>query len=122
GVLRAAGALRVSLTWSHPDAQLSLWAAYPNLPLARPTDIAPELGIEALDVQDDESGTYRVEVHRTTTDTRTAVDAQLVVVWHEGQADEQIEVTPLHFGQGQTQFAWTIAGRTLAPAAPGGAP
>ena len=65
GVLREAGAMRVSLTWSHPDAGLSLWVAHPGLGLTRPTDIAPEHGMEAFDVREAAgSGSYRVEVRR----------------------------------------------------------
>ncbi|MBC7172125.1 MAG: tetratricopeptide repeat protein, partial [Polyangiaceae bacterium] len=64
GVLREARALRASLTWSHPDANLSLWAAHPGLSVKRPSDIAPEFGIEAFDLETQEPGVYRIEVLR----------------------------------------------------------
>ena len=117
GVLRDAGQLRVSLTWSHPDAQISLWASHPGLSLTRPTDITPELGIEAFDVAEQEDGTYRLEVRRGG-DDRTTVRAQLVVVWNEGRQDEKVELVDLELGRGQRAFAWTLAGRTLAQATP----
>jgi len=118
GVLREAGAMRVSLTWSHPDAQLSLWTAHPGTGLARPTDIDPEFGIEALDVRDPEPGTYRIEVRRAGRDLRTTVDGELVVVWNEGRADEKIEVVPLRFDPSRRAYAWTLAERNLASAEP----
>ncbi|MCC7538341.1 MAG: TonB family protein, partial [Deltaproteobacteria bacterium] len=112
GVLREATALRAALTWSHPDARLALWASHPSRPLARPADIAPELGIEVFEVVEQESGTYRLEVRRTG-DTRTAVSAELVLVWNEGLADEHILLLPLRFDAQRRAFAWTIDGRTL---------
>jgi Ca-activated chloride channel family protein len=121
GVLREAGAMRVSLTWSHPDAGLSLWVSHPGLGLTRPTDIAPEYGIEAFDVAEAETGRYRVEVRRAgrPRDLRTPVEAELVVVWNEGGADEQVEVRRLRFeGDAERALAWTIDGRTLAEASP----
>src|SRR6185369_11474378 len=68
GVLRGAGALRVSLVWEHPDADISLWAGHPGLPISRPDDLDAELGIEAFDVTEQETGTYRIEVRRTSSD------------------------------------------------------
>ncbi len=131
GVLGQAGDLRVSLVWSHPDARISLWASHPGLGLSRPTDISPELGIEAFDVVEAESGTYRIEVRRPPPESgfhTTAVEAELVVVWHEGQDDEKVEVVPVRFepaaagtaGPGDLAFAWTIEGRELRQAPPEG--
>jgi hypothetical protein len=124
GVLREAGDLRVSLTWSHPDAQLSLWASHPGLGLSRPTDIVPEHGIEVFDVREAEAGRYRIEVRRAEPPSgfwATPMTAELVVVWHEGKEDEKIEVVPLTFraspsgdrGPGDLAFAWTIEGQAL---------
>lgn len=118
GVLREAGDLRVSLVWSHPDAMLSLWAGHPGLGLTRPTDITPELGIEAFDVREQEGGTYKLEVRRAGRDHLTRVDAKLVVVWKEGTNEERIEVVPLRFERDRRAFAWTLSGTTLAEAAP----
>jgi Ca-activated chloride channel family protein len=120
GVLRGSGDLRVSLTWAHPDAQLALWAAHPGVSPTRPDDLAPELGIEAFDVAEQESGAYRVEVRRSTRDRLGAIEAELVVVWNEGRADEAIRVVPLRFEPGRTSLAWTITGTALAEAATGG--
>ena len=120
GVLAEAGAVRVSLTWSHPDAGLSLWTAYPGLGLTRPVDIAPEYGIEVLDVKDAEEGTYQVEVRRAPLGQRrdhlTAVDAELVIVWNEGQADEKAEVVPLRFEGDHQAFAYALRDRRVAEA------
>jgi Ca-activated chloride channel family protein len=120
GVLREAGALRVSLTWSHPDADLTLWSAYPGLGLSRPMDIAPEYGIEVFDVREAEPGVYRFEVRRRdpgrTREHTIPIEAELVIVWNEGQADEQIEVVPLRFEGATLVQGWTIEGRTLAVA------
>lgn len=117
GVERGAGALRVSLVWSHPDAGVSLWVSHPGLPFTRPADLAPDLGIEALDLAELEAGRYRFEVRRAG-EHLTAVEARLVVVWNEGRADEQIEVVPLVFDREHDTFAWTLEGRTLSTAQP----
>jgi Ca-activated chloride channel family protein len=113
GVLREAGALRASLTWSHPDANLSLWASHPGLSLTRPTDIAPELGIEVFDLDEQEPGIYRVEVRRREGDGLTAVTAKLTIVWREGRDDERIEVIPLRFDAEHASYAWAIEGDAL---------
>jgi Ca-activated chloride channel family protein len=120
GALRGAGALRVALTWSHPDAGLSLWAGHPGLGLTRPADIAPEYGIEVFEVTEQEGGVYRLEVRRSGGDLRTPITAELVVLWNEGQADEQVIVVPLRF-EGETRtLAWTIEARALNEAQPVG--
>jgi hypothetical protein len=116
GVLREAGALRVSLVWSHPDAGVGLWAAHPGLSLSRPEDIAPEFGIEAFDLREQEPGRYQLEVRRTSGDPRTAVEARLVVVWNEGKADERIEIVPLRFDEQRRAYAFTLEGTRLAEA------
>ena len=117
GVLREAGAMRVSLTWSHPDAQLSLWVAHPGLGLSRPPDIYPEFGLEALGVAEEESGRYTFEVRRNplgrNREHLARLDAELVVVWNEGQADEKTEVVPLRFEGDRIAFAWSMQGREL---------
>jgi Ca-activated chloride channel family protein len=121
GVLREAGAMRVSLTWSHPDAGLSLWTGHPGLGLTRPTDISPEFGIEAFDVREAESGRYRIEVRRAGSERslRTPVEAELVILWNEGQPDEAIRVEQLRFeGEQARAFAWTLEGRELRQAEP----
>lgn len=115
GVLREAGQLRVTLVWSHPDAQLGLWAAFPGLSVSRPTDINPEYGIEAFHLEEQEAAPYRIEVRRQSSeDDLTEVTAQLVVVWNEGEDDERVELVDLSFDRERTSFAWTITGRTLA--------
>ncbi len=116
GVLRGAGALRVSLVWEHPDADIALWAAHPGLPISRPEDLDAELGIEAFDVTEQETGTYRIEVRRTSTDRVGTVHGRLVAVWNEGRPDEQVEIRPLEFGPGAPTQAFTITGLTLAEA------
>jgi hypothetical protein len=118
GVLRNARALRVSLVWSHPDANVSLWTSDPGLSLSRPDDLYSELGIEAFDLAEQEPAAYRVEVRRDVRDRLGTIEARLVVVWNEGQADEQIEVVPLTFDAEHRGFAWTLTGRDFSPAAP----
>jgi len=118
GVLRTAGAMRVSLVWSHPDANLGLWAAHPGLSLTRPDDLYSELGIEAFDVAEQEAMPYRIEVRRNVRDRLGTIEGRLIVVWNEGQVDEQIEIIPLSFDAEHRALAWTISGRTLAEAAP----
>jgi Ca-activated chloride channel family protein len=122
GVLREAGGLRASLVWSHPDAQLSLWAAHPGLGLSRPVDIAPEYGIEVFDVKEPEQGTYRLEVRRAAAgkgrEHMLAVDAELVLVWNEGRDDEKVEVVPLRFEGDRLAMAWTVTGSELMEAQP----
>jgi len=114
GVLREAGALRVSLVWSHPDAELSLWVGLPGLSPTRPYDISPEYGLEAFNLEEQEPAAYGFEVRRhVEEDDLTEVTGQLVVVWNEGEDDEQIELIDLNFERGQEQFAWTITGRSL---------
>jgi Ca-activated chloride channel family protein len=118
GVLRTAGAMRVSLVWSHPDANVGLWAAHPGLSLTRPDDLYSELGIEAFDVAEQETLPYRIEVRRNVRDRLGTIEGRLVVVWNEGQADEQIEIIPLTFDAEHRAMAWTISGRALSEAAP----
>ncbi|MBX3270431.1 MAG: AgmX/PglI C-terminal domain-containing protein [Sandaracinaceae bacterium] len=114
GVLREAGALRVTLVWSHPDAQLGLWVGLPGLPPTRPYDLSPEHGLEAFHLDEQEGAPYRFEVRRQrAADDLTRVAAQLVVVWNEGAQDEQIEIVELSFEPGRERFAWTLSGRTL---------
>jgi tetratricopeptide (TPR) repeat protein len=115
GVLRDAGDLRVTLTWSHPDAQLALWAAHPGLTPTRPDDLAPELGIEAFDVTEQEDAPYRIEVRQSSTDPLGVARAQLTVVWNEGRSDERIEILPLELGPTRRAVAWTIQGTTITP-------
>lgn len=114
GVLREAGALRISLTWSHPDAGLSLWIAHPGSRLTRPTDIAPEYGIEAFDSREVEPGRYQIEVRRQSRDMRTPIEAELVLVWNEGRSDERILVRTIRFEGDQRAAAWTLEGQSLA--------
>jgi hypothetical protein len=118
GVLRGAGDLRVSLVWEHPDADIALWSARPGEALTRPADLDSELGIEAFDVEESESGTYRIEVRRTTTDRVGTIAARLVVVWNEGRANERVETETLTFGPGVRALAWTITGTARAIAEP----
>ena len=115
GVLREAGQLRVTLVWSHPDAQLALWGGLPGLSATRPSDITPEYGLEAFDLEEQEAGTYTFEVRRSADENAelTPVTAQLVVIWNEGQEDEQIELVELSFDRERTTYAWTLSGRTL---------
>lgn len=110
GVLREASPLRAALVWSHPDADLALYAAHPGLGLSRPTDLAPELGIEAFDVREREGGTYRLEVRRGNRDGLPAVEAKLVVLFREGAADEQIVILPVRFAAGEGRAAFAIEG------------
>jgi hypothetical protein len=104
--------------WSHPDANVSLWTAHPGLSLSRPDDLYSELGIEAFDLAEQEPATYRVEVRRDVRDRLGTVEARLVLVWNEGQPDEQIEVVPLTFDPEHRAYAWTLTGRDFTPASP----
>jgi Ca-activated chloride channel family protein len=119
GVLREARALRVALVWSHPDAQLSLWAGFPGLSLTRPNDITPDLGLEAFELEEQEPGTYSFQVRRMPdpNGALTTVTAQLVVIWNEGREDEKVELVDLTFDAGRSTYAWTLTGRTLTEAA-----
>jgi len=116
GVLREAGELRVTLVWSHPDAELSLWAGLPGLPPTRPRDLSPEYGLEAFDLAELEPEPYRFEVRRQSNeDDLTEVSAQLIVVWNEGEDDEQIEIVDLTFDREHPSAEWTLQGRALTP-------
>jgi len=110
GVLREASQLRATLVWAHPDADVSLFAAHPGLGLSRPTDVSPELGLEAFDVREREDGTYRLEVRHAGRDGLTSVEAKLVVVFREGRADERIVIVPLRFTAGASTHAFVIEG------------
>lgn len=110
GVLREAGDLRATLVWEHPDADLALYAAHPGLGLSRPTDVSPELGLEAFDVRERESGIYRVEVRRGTRDSLGTARAKLVVVMREGADDERIVVVPLELRGGPLTRSFVIEG------------
>lgn len=118
GVLREASGLRATLVWSHPDAGVALWASHPRLPMTRPQDLAPELGLESFDVPEPEDGTYRLEVRRRG-EFRTAVDAKLVLVWREGTPEEQVRVVTLRFEPGKDRLhAFTIVGDALTEVTP----
>ncbi len=113
GVLSGASDLRVTLAWSHPDAQLGLWTAHPQASLARPTEVSPEHGIEAFDVSEQEDGSYAIEVRRADADSPTTVEAELIVLWHEGKSDEVVRVLPLRFAEGRASYAFTLSGNQL---------
>ncbi|MFK7985117.1 MAG: TonB family protein [Sandaracinaceae bacterium] len=122
GLLRESGALRITLVWSHPDAQLALFAAHPGLALTRPPDLSPELGLEAFHLEEQEAGTYQFEVRQMRAeDDLTEVDAQLVVVWNEGESDERVELVDLRFDPEHTSYTWDLTGTTLDSTTPGGA-
>ena len=110
GVLSQAVALRASLTFSHPDAQLALFAAHPGGALARPRDLAPEHGIEAFEAPELEPGAYRLEVRARAGPASLAVDAELCVIWNEGEDDEAIEILPLRFEGGAETRAFVVEG------------
>lgn len=118
GVLRLSKGLRATLVWSHPDAALSLWAGMPGLGVTRPPDLAPEYGLEAFEVSTQEPGPYAIEVRHLDAGHLTAVSAKLVVVWNEGQADEQIEIRELRFGPEHHRSAFRIRGRALEEVTP----
>ena len=59
------------------------------------------------------SGEYRIQVQRAGDDHRTRADAELVVVWNEGQADEKIQIVPLRFEGTRRAYAWTLRARDL---------
>ncbi|MCB9620155.1 MAG: hypothetical protein H6724_11990 [Sandaracinus sp.] len=118
GVLREASGMRATLVWSHPDAGVALWASHPRLPMTRPQDLAPELGLESFDVPEPEDGTYRLEVRRRG-EFRTAVDAKLVMIWGEGTAEERVQIVPLRFEPGKdVQHAFTVVGSTVTEVTP----
>lgn len=118
GVLREATGLRATLVWSHPDAGVALWASHPRLPMTRPQDLAPELGLEAFDVAEPEDGTYRLEVRRRG-EFRTAVEAKLVLVWREGTPEEQVRIVSIRFEPGKDrQHAFTVVGDALTEVTP----
>ena len=114
GVLNGAGAFRATLTWSHPDARVSLWASHPAMPVTRPDELSPEFGIEAFDVAEQEAGAYRIEVRRSTEDRLGTVQAQLVMVWNEGRSDEVVRVVPLTFDAAHARYAYTVTGTNVA--------
>lgn len=118
GMLRQASALRATLVWAHPDADLALYASHPGLSLTRPEDLAPEFGLEAFDVAEQEPGTYRFEVRRGTHDSLGSVDAKLVVVLREGARDERIAVFPLRFDATHRSFAFAVEGDAIRTATP----
>lgn len=117
-VLRAAGDLRVTLIWAHPHAGLSLWGSRPGHTLTRPQDVWPELGVEAFEAEDLERGAYTIEVRRSANDLATPAEAELVIIWNEGETDERIEVVPIRLEGSETALAWTIEGTTLAETQP----
>ncbi|MEM9067180.1 MAG: VIT domain-containing protein [Myxococcota bacterium] len=113
GVLRQAGDFRATLVWAHPDAKIALWASHPRLNLSRPRDLAPEFGLEAFDVEDQEEGTYRLQVRRPEGRHLARVSAKLVVVWNEGQDDETIVVQPITLEGSELRTTFEVTGRDL---------
>ena len=104
-----------ALGQSGAAGQIGLWVGLPGLSPTRPYDISPEYGLEAFHLEEQEGEPYRFEVRRQTEqDDLTEVRAQLVLVWNEGEDDEQIELVDLTFDRGHSTYAWTVTGRTLA--------
>lgn len=113
GVLSQSVPLRATLTFAHPDAGVSLWAARAGERTpSRPSELAPEHGLEALELSEAEEGPVRLEVRRDG-DLRAAVVAELSVVWDEGRASERAEVVPLRFEADRRALAFVIEGREL---------
>ena len=117
GVMGQATAFRALLVWSHPEANLSLWAAHPQMPLSRPTDIRPEYGLEAFEVEEQEPGAYRFEVRRGRAALGEA-NAKLVVLWNEGQESEQVQIVDVQLSGGETKLTWEVSGTSLRQVTP----
>lgn len=111
GVLRQSVPLRATLVWSHPEAGLSLYGAYPGVGLARPQHLSPEYGLEAFEADPLAEGQYRFEVRRSPLahgDHLTAVQARLVVIWNEGTAEERVSIAPISFEGSRERATFTV--------------
>jgi Ca-activated chloride channel family protein len=97
GVLANARPVRAILTWSHPEADLELWGAHPGWRPQRADELAPQFGIEAFGVRKVEKGTYTFEVRRVGRLKQRTLEAQLLVLWDEGETTEHLQVIPLSF-------------------------
>jgi len=118
GTLRDAGALRVYLSWAHPDAGVEMWTAPPGGYLGRPEEMHGEFGIEAYNVMDLSAGPVRVEVRHPDALGMRKIEAQLTFVWNEGQESQRVQRVDLVFDRTHRVQAFSIDAteqRSIAP-------
>ena len=114
GTLREAGALRVVLTWAHPDAGIELWTSSPGTALARPEDLGGEYGIESWNL-DRVEGATTIEVRQAADPGPRTVKATLLMVWNEGQEAERAEKIDLTFTRASRVRAFRVDGARASP-------
>ncbi len=108
GVLREARPFRAFLTWAHPEADCELLAQLPGGPLAPSTEAAPEFGIEGVASRDPLTQAAQVVVRRSTAGSELRYDAELTLVWNEGEKNERVQVVPLKFAPGVTGYRFSV--------------
>lgn len=85
---RTAGALRVVLRWMHPDDDAELWVAPAGEPNRRADLVAASFPLESV-VFAEAPPSMEIEVRRGGA-SRPRGEAELVVIWNEGTAQERV--------------------------------
>jgi Ca-activated chloride channel family protein len=110
-VLADARPFRVFLTWAHPEADCELAVQLPGSLLSPATDLSPEHGIAGFTSRDPLQSAATVEVKRPQAAAGLRYQAQLLVVWNEGDKTEQVQIIPLDFGPGRAGYRVKIENR-----------
>jgi hypothetical protein len=85
---RTSGALRVVLRWTHPDDDAELWVAPPGEPNRRADLVASSFPLESVAFVEAPPA-LDLEVRRGG-GARARGEAEVVVIWNEGTAQERV--------------------------------
>jgi hypothetical protein len=116
--------MRVVLRWSHPDDGAELWLAMPGEATRRSDALAGAVFFESTVFPDVPQG-LQLEVRRPE-GTRPRGQAELIVLWNEGTAQEHIARVPIpldadhmvqRFDLGATELTPVVAPATPGPVA-----
>jgi hypothetical protein len=99
---RASGAVRVVLSWYHPDDGAELWLTLPGESQHRADLIGSGVFLEST-VLADAPTQVALEVRRGTT-ARPAGHAQLIVLWNEGTDHERLETMDLALSDAHQRY------------------
>ncbi|HUS66935.1 MAG TPA: VIT domain-containing protein [Kofleriaceae bacterium] len=103
-VLADARPFRVFLTWAHPEADCELSVQLPGSPMSPATDLSPEHGIAGFASREPLQSAALVEVKRPQAGAGLRYQAQVIIVWNEGDKAEQLQTIPLDFGPGKAGY------------------
>jgi Ca-activated chloride channel family protein len=116
---RAAGALRVVVRWSHPDDDAELWLTPAGEPTRRADLVASTFPLESTAFME-APPEMQVEVRRGG-GARPRGEAQLVVIWSEGGAEERVASQTVRWDPEHPRRVFALRDRALTEVV-GGAP